>query len=110
MLGYHAKEHVIVFGNGSYHGRQDDIITDMKKFDGKGIAIVSREEDVRLYAKYFDSFSHIVMPVQATQFHLGLGVGFNYELYNQEVLQHIRDSFYKIPEWLPSSGCYMYER
>ena len=66
LLSYHAREHVIVFGNGSYHGREDDIITDMKKFKGKGIAIVSFKDDVTQYAKYFNSFTHIILPVQGS--------------------------------------------
>ena len=103
LLAYHAKEHVIVFGNGSYHGRQDDIITDMKKFNGKGIAILSFRNDVKENAKYFKSFTHIILPVHGTEYHLGVGIGFNYELYNKDVLEHIRKSFYR-------SECYMYAR
>ena len=100
----------LVFGAGSYHGRQDDIITDMKKYKGKGIAIVSFSDEVKNNAKYFDSFTHIILPIQGTQYHLGMGVGFNYELYNKEVLAQIRNNYYKIPDWLPRHGCYMYER
>lgn len=110
LLGYHAREHVIVFGIGSYHGREDDIITDMKKFKGKGIAIVSFKDDVKQYAKYFNSFTHIILPLRGTQYHLGMGVGFKYDIYDKEVLTHIRNSFYRIPEWLPQHECYMYAR
>ncbi len=110
ILGYHAREHVIVFGNGSYHGRQDDIVTDLQTLNGKGIAIVSYSDDVKQYAKYFNSFVHVILPVQGTNYHLGMGIGFNFDLYDKEVLEQVRKSFYRIPGWLPKGECYMYDR
>jgi 4-amino-4-deoxy-L-arabinose transferase-like glycosyltransferase len=110
VLAYHSRKHVPVFGPGSYHGRQDDLITDFRKYDGKGIAILADDADVKQYAKYFDSFAHVIIPLRETEFHLGLGSGFSYDRYNQDVLEPIRNSFYRIPEWLPSGSCYMYER
>ncbi len=106
ILAYHMKQPVPVLGVGSYHGRQDDIITDYRAFDGKGLAIVSHKADVALYAKYFQHFTHVVLPFKGTQYHLGIGVHFNYAKYEQEVLQNVKQYYYQIPDWLPSQGCY----
>ena len=110
VLGYYAGKHVPVFGFGSYHGRQDDLVTDFSKYDGKGIAILMRTKDVKQHAKYFDSFVHVVIPFRETQFHLGMGSGFKYDVYNADVLERVRNNFYRIPDWLPTGSCYMYER
>ncbi|VAW91327.1 hypothetical protein MNBD_GAMMA21-330 [hydrothermal vent metagenome] len=109
ILAYHLKEDVLVFGHGSYHGRQMDINTDWLKYKGRGIAIFSKTEDVNDYAKYFNSFTHIILPFKETRYHLGIGIGFKYDAYNQGVLEPIRNEFYKIPAWLPSGRCSMYE-
>ncbi len=110
ILSYHAREHVIVMGPGSYHGRQDDIITDMRKLNGKGIAILSFNDDVVNYAQFFDSFTHVLIPIEDVTYHLGIGVGFKYEVYDNEVLSKVRDKYYRIPDWLPSGSCYMHSR
>ncbi|MGD8785390.1 MAG: glycosyltransferase family 39 protein [Thioalkalispiraceae bacterium] len=110
ILAYHTREDVLVLGPGSHHGRQDDINTDLRKYEGKGIAILMRSEQVKKYAKYFNNFTHVILPFKETEYHLGLGIGFKYEVYDQEVLQKIRENFYQIPDWLPTGSCYMYER
>jgi len=110
ILAYHAREDVLVLGFGSHHGRQDDIISDLRKYDGKGIAILEYTDQVKNYEKYFNSFTHIIIPFKGANYHLGMGVGFKYDVYNQDVLEKVRDSFYKIPEWLPTGSCYMYDR
>ncbi len=109
ILAYHLKEDVLVIGHGSYHGRQMDINTDWKKYKGRGMAIFSKSEDVKKYAKYFNSFTHIILPFKETRYHLGIGTGFNYEVYNKAVLDPIRNEFYKIPDWLPTGRCRMQE-
>ncbi len=109
ILAYHLKEDVLVFGLGSYHGRQMEINTDWSKYKGKGIAILSKSADVKNKAKYFDSFTHIILPFKQTNYHLGIGTGFKYELYDKEVLEPIRDQYYDIPEWLPTGRCVMHE-
>ena len=109
ILAYHLKEDVLVIGQGSYHGRQMDINTDWSKFNGKGIAVLSKYPDVKAYAKYFNSFTHIILPFKETRYHLGIGIGFKYDLYNKEILEPIRNQYYKIPEWLPTGRCRMNE-
>lgn len=110
LLSYHTRQHVMVFAVGSHHGRQDDIITDFKKLNNKDIAILSLNIDVKEYARYFESFRYIVVPFKDTQYHLGLGTGFKYDVYDKQVLTKIRKQFYSIPDWLPAGECYMYSR
>jgi len=107
ILAYHLKEDVLVFGHGSYHGRQMEINTDWSKYKDKGIAILSKSKDVTQYAKYFRSFTHVILPFKKTQYHLGLGIGFKYDVYDQTVLEPIRKEFYNIPDGLPLGSCYM---
>ena len=107
LLGYHSGKHVLVFGGGSYHARQDDMLTDYAKLDKHGIAILSFKSDVSQYAKYFESFTHIIIPLKDTQFHLGVGIGFKYALYKKEVIDPVKQKYYHIPAWLPRGKCYM---
>ena len=110
LLSYHSREHVIVMGPGSHHGRQDDIITDFNKLDGKPVAILSFNADVKKYGKYFKSFTNIILPFKGTRFYLGLGVGFQKEIYDKDVLMKIKERYYRIPGWLPVGECYMDRR
>jgi hypothetical protein len=107
MLDYHSGKHVLVFGPGSYHARQDDMLTDYAKHDKQGIAILSFNKNVGQYAKYFQAFSHIIIPFKGTQFHLGVGIGFKYDLYKKDVIDPIKRKYYHIPSWLPRGVCYM---
>jgi len=108
ILGYHANRHVLVFGDGSYHARQDDMLTDYAKLNKQGIAILSSKADVaNKYAKYFNAFNHIIIPLHGTRFHLGVGIGFKYDLYKKEVIDRIKQKYYHIPSWLPRGKCYM---
>jgi hypothetical protein len=108
ILGYHAHRHVLVFGDGSYHARQDDMLTDYAKLDKQGIAILSYKADVtKKYARYFNAFNQIIIPLHGTRFHLGVGIGFKYDLYKKEVIDKIKAQYYHIPSWLPHGPCYM---
>jgi hypothetical protein len=107
LLDYYSGKHVLVFGPGSYHARQDDMLTDYAKLNKQGIAILSFKTDVSQYAKYFEAFTHIIIPFKDTQFHLGVGIGFNYALYKKEVIEPVKQKYYRIPAWLPKGACYM---
>ena len=107
MLDYHSGKHVLVFGPGSYHARQDDMLTDYANYNGQAIAILSFKKSVGQYAKYFKSFTHIIIPFKGTQFHLGVGIGFNYPLYKKNIIDPVKQKYYHIPSWLPHGECYM---
>ena len=110
VLAYADRKPVMVIGIGSYHGRQDDLLTDFRKFDGKTIAVLDQDADIEDFARYFSHYEHIVIPFKGTQFHLGIGTEFNYTLYRDTVLRDVQRSYYRLPHWLPDKGCYMDER
>ncbi|MEJ2451241.1 MAG: hypothetical protein P8047_11290 [Gammaproteobacteria bacterium] len=110
ILDYYSGKHVLVFGPGSYHARQDDMLTDYADYAHKGIAILSFRADVSEYAKYFHRFTHIIIPFHGTQFHLGVGIDFKYALYKKDVIDPVKRKYYHIPSWLPHGECYMDSR
>lgn len=110
VLAYHSREKVMVLGIGSYHGRQDDMLTDFRALDRKPIVLISQDPDMRAHAKYFRTFEHIILPFEGSQFHIGIGTEFNYPLYRDTILADIRRNFYNVPEWLPKGKCYIDER
>jgi hypothetical protein len=111
MLEYVGGQRFSVFGGGSKHGRQDDMLTDWRKLDGENIAILAfREKNVDSHSRYFEKA--VVVPFRAHQadLMLVLGQGFRYQQYRDEVLTKVRDSYYRYPAILPAGECYFYER
>ncbi len=109
LLSYAARRHIMVFGEGSYHAREDDKITDFRKLDGKNIVLISYyPKDA--YKQYFREAEIRKLPIEETHFYLLLGKGFDYRKYHDKVLQKIVQRYYRIPDWLPVGSCYMYER
>ena len=111
VLAYWSKKPVMVLGLGSHHGRQDDMLTDLRKLHRQPIMLISQDAaDVQNHAKYFGSYEHIILPFEGTQFHLGVGTDFNYPLYRDTILVNIRQQYYAMPSWLPKGQCYMDDR
>ena len=111
IFSYLRGVHVIVFGWGSYHGRQDDILTDFRKYAGKNILIMTKSAPpVANYAPYFKSIRIKTIMLEGTPFYMVFGHDFNYQSYRAVVLKTIMNFYYKIPAWLPCKRCYMYER
>ncbi len=109
-LAYDGGAHFLVFGEGSYHGRQDDIVTDYRELDGRNFAILAENPVDYRFAWYFDEFEARVVDIEGARFYLGLGRGFRYARYREEMLAWIVDLYYTMPEGLPWGACYMYER
>jgi hypothetical protein len=104
LLAYHLRERVIVFGEGSHHGRQDDLLTDFSRLDGKDVLIVrSSEPKTDEYTGFFREVSLERILVDGAQFHLVRGRGFKYASYREQVLQNIVRKYYDLPRWLPVS-------
>ncbi|MGD8546738.1 MAG: glycosyltransferase family 39 protein [Thiohalophilus sp.] len=109
MLSYAAGRHVMVFGVGSYHAREDDKITDFRKLDGKNILIISyypKEE----FRPYFQSSEIKELPIEETHYQLFIGKGFDYSKYRERMLTDIVHRYYRIPDYLPVGSCYMHEK
>ena len=111
ILSYYAGQYFFVFGAGTSHARHDDIVTDVRRFDGRNILIVRRdpppEQD---YRPYFKSIEVRPVEVSGTTIHLVLGHGFDYKAYREGVLKQVRDRWYRIPAGLPIGRCYYCEK
>ncbi|MBS0337809.1 MAG: glycosyltransferase family 39 protein [Proteobacteria bacterium] len=111
ILSYYAGRYFFVFGAGTSHARHDDIVTDVRAFDGKDILVVRRdpppEQD---YRPYFRSVEFRSIEVAGTTIHLVLGRGFDYAAYREGVLRLVRDRWYRIPAMLPVGACYFRAR
>jgi 4-amino-4-deoxy-L-arabinose transferase-like glycosyltransferase len=111
VLSYHLGRHVFVFGIGSSHARHDDILTDMRRYEGRDIAVLRREAPPMAdYAPYFRTLEVRELTVAGAQFHLVLGRGFRYEAYREGVLKVVRERWYRIPGALPIGSCYYCDR
>jgi 4-amino-4-deoxy-L-arabinose transferase-like glycosyltransferase len=108
---YRAKRDVIVFGGGSQHGRQDDLLTDFRNLNERNILVLKfAPHDRQTMARYFDSIEFREIDVEGARYYLALGHGFRYLVYRDEVLRRVRDAYYKIPAYLPVGDCYMRDR
>jgi 4-amino-4-deoxy-L-arabinose transferase-like glycosyltransferase len=110
LLSYAARQPIMVFGEGSHHARQDDMLTDFRRLDGKNILIVSYTPKDKAFAPYFREVEVKPLPVAETQYYLLLGKGFDYARYRAEVIEKILQRYYRIPDFLPLGQCYMHDK
>ena len=113
-LAYNADRPFAVFGEGSFHARQDDFLTDWQAQNGRNVLVLLKgarnAPKASDYAPYFDRIELKAFALHGAQFHLVLGQGFKYPVYHDKVLTKIRDRFYRIPASLPQRGCEFCER
>ena len=110
-MGFNLGEYVFVFGPGSSHARHDDMLTDLRKLEGRDILIVRKEVDRgQDDERYFERVERKVIEVRGARFHLTEGHGFRYTVYRDAVLDEIRRRWYQVPAWLPSGPCYFCDR
>jgi hypothetical protein len=111
LLMFFSGRYCPVFGGGSHHGRQDDILTDYRSLDGADLLVFwkspPRPEE---YAPYFARVQVKIVPVDGAVYYLVLGYGFRYENYRDDVLEHIQETYYAIPPYLPVGSCYFREK
>jgi hypothetical protein len=111
VMGYHYGRYFIVFGGGSQHGRQDDIITDFRGLNGWNILILRKSApDIAYYKPLFGKVELQEFEVSKAKLYIVLGYGFKYENYRNTVLSEIKGSFYNIPRWLPLKTDYFSEK
>lgn len=110
LLEYVAKRPVMVFGYGSYHARQDDMLTDFRELDGKNILMLRFSHPKKKFDQYFDSLEVEPLEVAGGRFYLVKAKGFRYQLYREQMLEKIMHDFYSIPAYLPGGSCYMFEK
>jgi len=110
QLSYHARKHIIVFGDGSYHARQDDVVTDFRLLKNKNFLIISEVPKLAAYTDFFESYELHTMIIQGSELYYAVGKNFQYEKYRKNILSNIRQRYYTIPGYLPHKACYMDER
>jgi 4-amino-4-deoxy-L-arabinose transferase-like glycosyltransferase len=101
LLAYHTRREVPVVGFGSHHGRQDDLLTDFRDFEGGNLMFFSnRPGRLELAREWFDQFEVRSFEVRGATFQLFLGRGFRYENYRRTVLAEVARRYYQAPRWL----------
>ncbi|HEX2100361.1 MAG TPA: hypothetical protein VHF69_06850, partial [Candidatus Synoicihabitans sp.] len=106
LLGYLMRQPVAVIGPGSYHGRQDDIVTDLRQFDGRDILLVTDHAgEMERTRDWFGSSEVLEPEVAGSRFYVVLGRDFDFPRYREDVLSPVAEKYYRIPPWLqPFAG------
>ncbi|MDE2076160.1 MAG: glycosyltransferase family 39 protein [Burkholderiales bacterium] len=106
IYGYAAGQHVPVFGMGSVHARQDDLIVDYSKLNGRTLRIIlDRAPNPGEFDPYFNQTRTIPIHESGADFYVVEGTGFRYSVYRDRIMQEINRRYYHFPAWLPVSGC-----
>jgi hypothetical protein len=101
LLAYHNGAHVPVFGIGSHHGRQDDWVTDFRRFDGKDVMVVTgRKHRVERMPAWFTESEIREIEVRGARIYVCLGRGFRYDIYREAVLRPAAERYYPALAWL----------
>lgn len=111
LFEFYSRERVIVFGKGSKHARQDDILTNFNELDGRNIVTLCKgTRDDSEYKQCFDRMEVKHFSVESANFTLLLGYGFKYREYRERYLLTILRRYYQIPDWLPGSRSFFHEK
>ena len=106
IYGQTLKTYVPVFGAGSFHARQDDLLVNFADFNGQTIRIIGfRQPNLDEYRPYFDNVSLITVSQNEVPFYAVEGKNFNWPAYRDTVLKDIFEKRHQIPTWLPMTGC-----
>jgi 4-amino-4-deoxy-L-arabinose transferase-like glycosyltransferase len=110
-MAYHAQRPFAMFGRGSFHGRQDDALTDWREQDGRNVLILRKSQPNKgYYEAFFRDVDFREFELSGVRYYLVLGQGFNYAEYHERILRRIRHRYYRIPDWLPQRSCEFCER
>ena len=111
IYGYSRHAYMPVFGPGKFHARQDDMLVDFSIYQGKTVRVIlSDTPNMADFAPYFERVRALPIEQSGVVFHVVEGEGFNFEAYRSGVLGEIFKRYYKIPNWLPMTGCPFCER
>ena len=110
-LSFHSPRRFMVFGEGGYHARQDDFLTDWREHDGRNILILTKRRTASAnFLPYFHEVELKPIELRGVTFTAVLGRGFNYAAYRDDVLARVRNRYYALPAWLPQNGCTFCDR
>jgi len=111
LLEYDLGVRTVVFGGGSQHGRQDDIYTDFKEFDGRDFAILLKDQKhISRFSNMFDHTETRIFNVQKSPIYVLLGYHFKYDEYRLKYLVRTLNKYYQVPAWLPYSQSYFHKK
>jgi 4-amino-4-deoxy-L-arabinose transferase-like glycosyltransferase len=106
IYGHAIKTYIPVFGSGSYHARQDDLLVNFADYAHKTVRIISLDKpELDDYRPYFDSLSLTTVSQDGVPFYSVEGKNFNWPAYRDTVLKDIFSQRHQIPSWLPMTGC-----
>jgi Dolichyl-phosphate-mannose-protein mannosyltransferase len=109
LFFFDTYHYASVFLKGSYHGREDDLITNFKDFKNKNFLIFSRTPLV--YNDYKPYFQHVALHTfyhEKAAFYYLIGTKFNYPAYRQNILKAINDTYWVDPPYLPHAPSFFY--
>ncbi len=110
-LEYSGGHRIIVFGKGTHHARQDDILTDFKELDGKDFLILSKRRlHPEQYVPCFERVEVKPLQVEGAAFELIYGYHFKYDEYREQYLRLVLNAYYQIPSWLPYPRSFFHEK
>ncbi len=106
VYGHTLRQHVPVFGPGSFHARQDDLHVDFSAYEGRTIRVLlSDAPKLDHFTPYFDSVQPLRFVQDGVTFHAVEGRNFHYAAYRQGVQADILRRYHAVPAWLPMTGC-----
>jgi 4-amino-4-deoxy-L-arabinose transferase-like glycosyltransferase len=106
IYGQTLKTYVPVFGEGSFHARQDDLLVNFANYEGKTIRIIGfSQPNLDDYRAYFDSVSLITVTQDGVPFYAVEGKNFKWPVYRDTVLRDVFRKYHQIPTGLPMTGC-----
>jgi hypothetical protein len=101
VLAHFMRQPVPVVGHGSFHGRQDDFVTDFRTLDGGQILILTDDAiEIEWSRPWFAHLEVIERELHGVPFYLLLGQGFSYQVYRDQVLLPVAKQYYAMPMWL----------
>jgi hypothetical protein len=101
VVAFHFGQDVPVIGPGSYHARQDDLLTDFRSLAGRDIMILThRADQIEAARAWFDEADVRTINIRGAALTVLFGRGFRYEVYRTGVLQPIGSRYYAMPVWL----------
>lgn len=111
IYGFERRQYMPVFGPGKFHARQDDMLVDFSLYNGKTLRVITPGKPaLEEFEPYFETVAVHSFVQSGVTFYVVEGTGFNYSAYREGVLGTAFKRFYKIPAWLPMSGCPFCER
>ena len=106
IYGQTLKTYAPVFGEGSFHARQDDLLVNFADFNGKTVRIIGfSQPNLNDYHAYFDSVSLITVSQNGVPFYAVEGKNFKWLVYRDTVLKTVFEKYHQIPSFLPMTGC-----